>query len=466
MRYHFLNNNTVGNCYSNCKSKKYTQGGCANNVHFFFGLYNNLCACLCDNINKNHISEISKCNLSCGTSINDGECGGLGYFSLYETIHVTLPETHFGGFCLTCRQQSNPNEPQFYSKDCNDKATGHCVMRNGSVSLSTTTTFSTYWKQCIKNNLYIVGDIRQLFCQKESNIWTGLRKYKIDILETSNDSCFIIKINQNIVIYEKIKCSQNHYFLCKQENGHINAPSIEYINTLKSTALPPVTHQTPWTTKTYSFNKPSSFSVTSLKTSSIEGTSPFVVNTISPSLSMPSKTEGNTAAVVGACIAGIAALISFGVFLICVLKRGTLQCEQSKQQAKIGKVFNNTTYDDLVVTNQKQDVTYANTTLENDNHRSICKIDDIYVEKEEDYDHLRTNRQKKATVQADDDRYGSASYFEDNSYSSLRQNRNVDHDLDNEYSVNSMPYAENQSGAVKSPEYDYCYQTNQKKIGN
>lgn len=66
-------------------------------------------------------------------------------------------------------------------------------------------------------------------------------------------------------------------------------------------------------------------------------------------------------------------------------------------------------------------------------------------------------------MQADDDRYGSASYFGDDSYSTLRQNRNVDHDLDNEYSVNSMPYSENQSSSMNSAEYDYCYQSNQRK---
>lgn len=47
---------------------------------------------------------------------------------------------------------------------------------------------------------------------------------------------------------------------------------------------------------------------------------------------------------------------------------------KSKQQAKGEKVFNNTTYDDLVVTNLKHDLNYANTNLENDNQGSIFKI--------------------------------------------------------------------------------------------
>lgn len=67
------------------------------------------------------------------------------------------------------------------------------------------------------------------------------------------------------------------------------------------------------------------------------------------------------------------------------------------------------------------------------------------------------------TIQTDDDKYGSASILEDDSYSTLRQNKNVDPDLDDEYSVNSMPYSENQSSTVNSPEYDHCYQTNQRK---
>lgn len=54
---------------------------------------------------------------------------------------------------------------------------------------------------------------------------------------------------------------------------------------------------------------------------------------------------------------------------------------------------------------------------------NICHKDDIYVDKEEEYDHLHTSRPKKLTIQTEDDRYGSASYLEDDSYSTLRQNR-------------------------------------------
>lgn len=36
-----------------------------------------------------------------GTSKDKGESGGIGY----ESLTVSLPDTHFSGFCLTCRFQ-------------------------------------------------------------------------------------------------------------------------------------------------------------------------------------------------------------------------------------------------------------------------------------------------------------------------------------------------------------------------
>lgn len=111
---HYLESNTVGNCYFKCKMKNETYGACVNNAHFFFGLYDSMCLCLCDiSITKN-ISGSAECH-SCGTS------GGLSYFSLYETINVTIPDAHFGGFCLMCGPQkdSNVNKSVLYSIDCN-----------------------------------------------------------------------------------------------------------------------------------------------------------------------------------------------------------------------------------------------------------------------------------------------------------------------------------------------------------
>lgn len=86
---------------------------------------------MCDNIIVKHLSESVKCSFSCGTSFNDGECGGIGYFSMYEIMNITLPDTHFGGFCLTYRQQSESNKTMLYSLACNEEANGYCVMVNG-----------------------------------------------------------------------------------------------------------------------------------------------------------------------------------------------------------------------------------------------------------------------------------------------------------------------------------------------
>lgn len=136
---------------------------------------------------------------------------------------------------------------------------------------------------------------------------------------------------------------------------------------------------------TWKTNK--TFFVKSLKTSVSDTTS----GTIITSLAASSKEE-NKATIVGSSIAGVVVLISVVFITIILLKWRNLPCIQSKQkQAKCGKVFNNTTYDDFVVTNQKADVNYANATLEYANQGSICKIDDIYVEKEEEYDHFNTS---------------------------------------------------------------------------
>lgn len=212
--------------------------------------------------------------------------------------------------------------------------------------------------------------------------------------------------------------------LCTKEIYHYTVTSKEHTKTTKNTSPPSLTRETSRTTAT--------ISLTSLTTSDASKL------TIATSISPFPESEGYTAAKVGAGIAGVVLL--FVVFLIiCFLKRCRFQCIQSnQQQAKRDKVFNNTTYDDSVVksTNKKQDVSFAKTTLEN--CYQVCNIDKIYLEKGEDYDHLQSSRQKNVTTQADDDIYGNVSYFGDSSYSSLRQNTNVYHLLDNEYSVISI----------------------------
>lgn len=119
-------------------------------------------------------------------------------------------------------------------------------------------------------------------------------------------------------------------------------------------------------------------------------------------------------------------------------------------------MFDNSTYNDLTVTNQKHNGTDTNITPEYDNQESI------YVEKEdEEYDHLHSSRQKHLTKETKGNEYGTACYLEDNSYSTLGQGRNPEPELDNGYST--MPSLENNGSSVGNSEYDFCYQMNQRK---
>lgn len=76
------------------------------------------------------------------------------------------------------------------------------------------------------------------------------------------------------------------------------------------------------------------------------------------------------------------------------------------------------------------------------------------MEKEEECDHLNTSRQKHVTTQVDDDRYGTTSYLEEGSYSTLSQNKNTESDLEYGYNVNNMPYLKHQLGLKNSSEYN------------
>lgn len=224
---HHLENNTAGNCYFECKSKIYSNGGCANTANFFFALSESVCFCLCDNTPIRHISESSKCNLSCGSSIDNGECGGIGYFSIYETINIMLPETLFGGFCLTCRSESDLSNAQLYSMDCSENIAGYCVNNNQRVpSPPMLSTFASYWNYCKEQRMYIVGDASHKFCQKDSNVWTGLRKYKIDNNNIDKDNCYSIEIHEETVNYKERNCTENIFFFCKNEIDHYFVTSI------------------------------------------------------------------------------------------------------------------------------------------------------------------------------------------------------------------------------------------------
>lgn len=280
---HIVQNNTVGNCYFECKSKNNSYRGCANNVNFFFGLQKSMCLCLCENTMIRNISESAKCNISCGASITSGECGGIGYFSMYESMNVSLPDSHFRGFCLTCRQQSDTRNVLLYSIECNENTMGYCVMRNGSVSLTFTISFASYWMQCRNHNLYIIGDTRQTFCQKENNAWTGFRKYKITNSTFDNDSCYIIETHQYTVNYKKkevVRKSFSFFVIKKSVKRTFLVQNISEVQKVQHQPALLVNH---YEQHIFIPNRPVSFPATSFITSTNDDTSLIIATSVSPS---------------------------------------------------------------------------------------------------------------------------------------------------------------------------------------
>lgn len=449
-----LSHNTVGNCYFECKSKTKNDGGCANKEQFYFGLQDKLCKCFCEKNELQHISESTNCNVSCGQDINNGECGGETFYSMYEVTNVTLSHASFGGFCLTCRIQHG--SIVLSSMDCDAKANGYCVDSNNSITPMDTnmSQFDAYWNRCKMQQLYIVWNT-EFICQKRSmTIWTGLRKYDIERVR-SNQTCYSIERNETIIGFRERNCTESLPFICKH---HTDIYSTEKIESSKSTTptIPSLDYSP--TIEQTSTSKPVHLHVTSMTTSSSISSSSHIDSTPSTKLEGTSPTT-----IAGACIAGIVAAISVVILVFCFIKRRKLHCLQSEQQqAKRPNMFDNSTYNDLTVTNQRHNGTHTNTSSEYDNQESIGKIDDIYVEKEEEeYDHLHTSRQKHLNKDTKNNEYGTACYLEDNSYSTLGQSRNPEPDLDNGYST--MPSLENAGSSVANSEYDFCYQINQRK---
>eukprot|EP00105_Crassostrea_gigas_P023406 XP_011443223.2 PREDICTED: uncharacterized protein LOC105339400 [Crassostrea gigas] len=415
---------------------------------------NKLCKCFCEKNEPPDFSESTNCNVSCGQDINNGECGGETFYSMYEVTNVTLSHASFGGFCLTCRMQHG--SIVLSSMDCDAKANGYCVDSNNSITPMDTnmSQFDAYWNRCKMQKLYIVGNT-ECICQKRSmTIWTGLRKYDIESVR-SNQTCYSIERNETIIGYRERNCTESLPFICKH---HTDIYSTEKIESSKSTTptIPSLDYSP--TIEQTSTSKPVHVHVTSMKTSSSISRSSHIDSTPSTKLEGTSPTT-----IAGACIAGIVAAISVVILVFCFIKRRKLHCLQSEQQqAKRPNMFDNSTYNDLTVTNQRHNGTHTNTSSEYDNQESIGKIDDIYVEKEEEeYDHLHTSRQKHLNKDTKNNEYGTACYLEDNSYSTLGQSRNPEPDLDNGYST--MPSLENAGSSVGNSEYDFCYQMNQRK---
>lgn len=456
-RCHRLVDNTVGNCYFECKAKTNNEGGCESTEQFYFGLQKGLCLCICY-ATELSISESANCNVSCAHGLTNGECGGYTYYSVYEVMTATMPNTSFGGFCLTCRMKNGSID--LSSIECDLTANGYCVVSNNKTTPVDimTSTFDAYWNRCKKGKLYIVGN-KDYICQNRSKtFWTGLRKYEIESVK-SYHTCYSIERHEDTFSYRERNCTESLPYICKQHSVNADICSTEKIDSSKSTTPTILSlDYSPTIEQTTSTSKPVHLHVTSMTTSSSITRSSHVDPTPSTKLEGTSPTT-----IAGACIAGIVAVISVVILVFCFIKRRKLHCLQSEQQqAKRPNMFDNSTYNDLTVTNQRHNGTHTNTSSEYDNQESIGKIDDIYVEKEEEeYDHLHTSRQKHLNKDTKGNEYGTACYLEDSSYSTLGQSRNPEPDIDNGYST--MPSLENAGSSVGNSEYDFCYQINQRK---
>eukprot|EP00105_Crassostrea_gigas_P036642 XP_019920790.1 PREDICTED: uncharacterized protein LOC109617102 [Crassostrea gigas] len=80
-----VHNNTVGNCYWECKMKAMRSNHCESNAKVLFGLHMSRCFCFCTAPVLSDLDLSDRCNVTCSpSSFEDGECGGQGHFSAYE----------------------------------------------------------------------------------------------------------------------------------------------------------------------------------------------------------------------------------------------------------------------------------------------------------------------------------------------------------------------------------------------
>lgn len=177
-------------------------------------------------------------------------------------------------------------------------------------------TFASYWNDCNNQSMYIVGDTSHTLCQKEDNVWTGLRKYKIDITNNDNETCYIIDMHQDTINYKNGNCTENRLFLCKREIS----PSNKYSKSTEKRAPPPFSSKTSWKTKT----------TTSYKSPSSRGiTSHFNITTYTPPPSI-----GNLATIAGASTAGIIALTFVVFFYFMFVKKTKVSTFASRTTSK------------------------------------------------------------------------------------------------------------------------------------
>eukprot|EP00105_Crassostrea_gigas_P007265 XP_011421455.1 PREDICTED: uncharacterized protein LOC105324096 [Crassostrea gigas] len=80
-----VHNNTVGNCYWECKMKAMRSNHCESNANVLFGLHMSHCFCFCTAPVLSDLDQSNRCDVTCSpSSFEDGECGGQDHFSAYE----------------------------------------------------------------------------------------------------------------------------------------------------------------------------------------------------------------------------------------------------------------------------------------------------------------------------------------------------------------------------------------------
>lgn len=145
------------------------------------------------------------------------------------------------------------------------------------------------------------------------------------------------------------------------------------------------------------------------------------------------------------------------VFNFCDSKQRDSQIDLHQLQSS--QTVSNTYTDVMLVSeaNQTQnDVIFTSTTNDVQN-------DDIYVENEDgEYDHLHSSRPKQVKSEKEDERYATSTQLEDVSYSTVRKSRKSVPDRDNEN--DSMAASlDNNFRSVVNLDYDFCYQSSQRR---
>lgn len=157
---------------------------------------------------------------------------------------------------MTCRQGDSKNLALF-GINCNANATRSCIQRNGEFSLRPLLSkFDLYWRYYKIHSKYNIRDTIHICQLTNTNIWTGLRKYKISNSNFDKFSCYIIKMHKGTVNYDERNCTERHSFLCKLEIDQKYFPRIQYITSTENRAKPPLNLEISQTTTAFSYMNP------------------------------------------------------------------------------------------------------------------------------------------------------------------------------------------------------------------